>query len=171
MAEVEEKTEKVVEQLKTIYDPEIPIDIVELGLIYDITFEEFVLVSALENAVGFKGKANPKALIGKCMPRFPDMKQNMGEYMQKLNIIVEQVNSMDLKVQEEKLLDLKPNFNHNFLAAILTIADSSFIRFLSNPSWTLGCLDNFSMSGTPLARESAVLSRARMAICFSSWDM
>ena len=32
--------QKVVEQLKTIYDPEIPIDIVELGLIYDITFEE-----------------------------------------------------------------------------------------------------------------------------------
>lgn len=40
MAKVEEKTEKVIEQLKTIFDPEIPIDIVELGLIYDITFEK-----------------------------------------------------------------------------------------------------------------------------------
>ena len=38
MAEVEEKTEKVVEQLKTIYDPEIPIDIVDLGLIYDLEY-------------------------------------------------------------------------------------------------------------------------------------
>ena len=28
--------EKIVEVLKTIYDPEIPVDIYELGLIYDI---------------------------------------------------------------------------------------------------------------------------------------
>ena len=32
--------EKVIEQLKTIRDPEIPIDIVELGLIYNISFEK-----------------------------------------------------------------------------------------------------------------------------------
>ena len=31
---------KVLEQLKTVYDPEIPIDIVELGLIYEISFTE-----------------------------------------------------------------------------------------------------------------------------------
>ena len=29
---------KVLEQLKTVFDPEIPIDIVELGLIYEISF-------------------------------------------------------------------------------------------------------------------------------------
>ena len=28
--------EKIVEVLKTIYDPEIPVDIYELGLIYDV---------------------------------------------------------------------------------------------------------------------------------------
>ena len=32
--------EKIIEQLKTIFDPEIHIDIVELGLIYDISFEK-----------------------------------------------------------------------------------------------------------------------------------
>ena len=32
--------EEVIEQLKTIKDPEIPIDIVELGLIYNISFEK-----------------------------------------------------------------------------------------------------------------------------------
>ena len=31
---------KVIEQLKTVYDPEMPVDIYELGLIYDISFEE-----------------------------------------------------------------------------------------------------------------------------------
>jgi FeS assembly SUF system protein len=30
---------KVVEALKTVYDPEIPVDIYELGLIYDITVD------------------------------------------------------------------------------------------------------------------------------------
>ena len=32
--EVETLREKVVETLKTVYDPEIPVDIYELGLIY-----------------------------------------------------------------------------------------------------------------------------------------
>jgi len=32
--------EAIIEQLKTIRDPEIPIDIVELGLIYNISFEK-----------------------------------------------------------------------------------------------------------------------------------
>lgn len=31
--------EKIVERLKNIYDPEIPVDIYSLGLIYDIEFE------------------------------------------------------------------------------------------------------------------------------------
>lgn len=32
--------EKIIEALKTCYDPEIPIDIWELGLIYDIAIDE-----------------------------------------------------------------------------------------------------------------------------------
>ena len=32
----EEMKEKVIEQLKTIYDPELPVDIYNLGLIYDV---------------------------------------------------------------------------------------------------------------------------------------
>ena len=73
-------------------------------------FEDFVFEQALENAVSFKGKANPKALIGKCMPKFPEMKQQMGEFMPRLNAVVEQVNSMSLEEQTEKLLSLKPDF-------------------------------------------------------------
>lgn len=73
-------------------------------------FEDFVFELALENAVSFKGKANPKALIGKCMPKFPEMKQQMGTFMPKLNAVVEQVNSMSLDEQTEKLLNVNPNF-------------------------------------------------------------
>jgi FeS assembly SUF system protein len=37
---VEELGVKIVEMLKTIYDPEIPVDIYELGLIYDVMISE-----------------------------------------------------------------------------------------------------------------------------------
>jgi len=37
---VEDLGDKIVEVLKTIYDPEIPVDIFELGLIYDVLVSE-----------------------------------------------------------------------------------------------------------------------------------
>ena len=38
--DTQELGEKVVNVLKTIYDPEIPVDIYELGLIYDVFVNE-----------------------------------------------------------------------------------------------------------------------------------
>ena len=40
MVDTEELGEKIVRVLKTIYDPEIPVDIYELGLIYDVLVNE-----------------------------------------------------------------------------------------------------------------------------------
>jgi len=37
---VQDLGEKIIEMLKTIYDPEIPVDIFELGLIYDVFVSE-----------------------------------------------------------------------------------------------------------------------------------
>ena len=34
-----EKKEKIIEEIRKIYDPELPVNIYELGLIYDITIE------------------------------------------------------------------------------------------------------------------------------------
>ena len=39
--------DKIIEALKTIYDPEIPVDIWELGLIYDIRIHEDNTVNVL----------------------------------------------------------------------------------------------------------------------------
>jgi metal-sulfur cluster biosynthetic enzyme len=38
--DTQELGEKIVKVLKTIYDPEIPVDIYELGLIYDVFVNE-----------------------------------------------------------------------------------------------------------------------------------
>lgn len=35
----EEMKERIIEEIKTVYDPEIPVDIWELGLIYDIDID------------------------------------------------------------------------------------------------------------------------------------
>jgi FeS assembly SUF system protein len=40
LAEVERMGERIVEQLKTVYDPEIPVNIYELGLIYKVDVED-----------------------------------------------------------------------------------------------------------------------------------
>lgn len=45
--EMSEITQKIVTALKTVYDPEIPVDIYELGLIYKVDFEEPGDVSVL----------------------------------------------------------------------------------------------------------------------------
>jgi FeS assembly SUF system protein len=42
--EMEELTEKIVAALKTVFDPEIPVDIYELGLIYKVGVDESRLV-------------------------------------------------------------------------------------------------------------------------------
>jgi FeS assembly SUF system protein len=39
-AEVEALGERIIAQLKTVYDPEIPVDIYELGLVYKIDVED-----------------------------------------------------------------------------------------------------------------------------------
>jgi FeS assembly SUF system protein len=53
-AELDAMTDLLVEKLKTVYDPEIPVDIYELGLIYkvDISDEKIVAIDMTLTAPG-----------------------------------------------------------------------------------------------------------------------
>ncbi|HEY7853337.1 MAG TPA: SUF system Fe-S cluster assembly protein [Caulobacteraceae bacterium] len=53
-AELDALTDKLVEQLKTVFDPEIPVDIYELGLIYkvDVSDERAVAIDMTLTAPG-----------------------------------------------------------------------------------------------------------------------
>lgn len=53
-AELDKLTDRLVEQLKTVFDPEIPVDIYELGLIYrvDVSDDRNVVVDMTLTAPG-----------------------------------------------------------------------------------------------------------------------
>ena len=53
-AELDRLTDQLIEQLKTVYDPEIPVDIYELGLVYkvDVSDDRDVLIEMTLTAPG-----------------------------------------------------------------------------------------------------------------------
>ena len=61
--ELEEIGDKIVRVLKTIYDPEIPVDIYELGLIYD------VFVNEDNNAKILMTLTSPNCPVAESLPR------------------------------------------------------------------------------------------------------
>ncbi|MFP4119015.1 MAG: glutamate--tRNA ligase [Candidatus Woesearchaeota archaeon] len=65
---------------------------------------------ALENAIKFKGTANPKALIGHLIKEHPDVKQDMKSTMQLINEVVGEVNTLDIDTQKQELLELDPEY-------------------------------------------------------------
>lgn len=79
-------------------------------MINEEELENFIFIQALENAVSFDGKANPKALLGKVIPKFPDVKKDMQHYINTIENIVEQVNGLGFEKQKKKLTELNPKF-------------------------------------------------------------
>ena len=73
-------------------------------------FENFVFLVALENALNFNGKTNPKALLGKAVSKFPQIKEDMTYYLNQIEAISNQVNEMNSKEQEKKIKQLNPNY-------------------------------------------------------------
>ena len=61
--ELEEVVDKIIKVIKTIYDPEIPVDIYELGLIYD------VFVSEENNAKILMTLTSPNCPVAESLPR------------------------------------------------------------------------------------------------------
>lgn len=75
------------------------------------SFKETATILALENATTYNGKANAKALIGKLMPQFPQMKDDMKSYMKTLEEVTREINELSPEEQKEKLLKLNPAFD------------------------------------------------------------
>jgi glutamyl-tRNA synthetase len=70
--------------------------------------DELIRKYALQNALKFKGKANPGAIIGKVFAEDPSMKKKAKELSQKINSIVKEVNSLSLENQKKELEKLAP---------------------------------------------------------------
>lgn len=64
---------------------------------------------ALQNAVFFKGKANPKAIVGKVLAESPDLRSRSKEVTELAESITSEVNSMGLDLQTSELRKIDPN--------------------------------------------------------------
>lgn len=63
---------------------------------------------ALENAVRFNGKANPKAIVDAVLEEFPQAKEDMTQTMKTIHEEVEVVNDLELEEQKNALQQLRP---------------------------------------------------------------
>jgi glutamyl-tRNA synthetase len=72
--------------------------------------KEMACLLALQNAVKFRGKANPKALLGAMVARFPAFKSKMGELSTLLTQVVAEVNALSPEAQTDELLRLDPGY-------------------------------------------------------------
>lgn len=73
--------------------------------------EKELRILALRNAVLHSGKAEPKAVIGRIMAMFPEMRKNSKKAMELAARAAELVNSMSPKEQAEELKRLGPQEN------------------------------------------------------------
>jgi len=89
------KKEKVIQQLKTVSDPEISLDIVELGLIYDISFEKIQTFSPDgENSI----QENKCNIIMTLTTAWCPVAQEMPVWVKEAVIKVPGVDSCDVQV-------------------------------------------------------------------------
>ena len=80
--ELEEIGDKIVRVLKTIYDPEIPVDIYELGLIYDVFVSE---------------EYNAKILMTLTSPNCP-VAESLPEDIEEKIKAIEEINSCEVEI-------------------------------------------------------------------------
>jgi len=70
--------------------------------------QDLIRKYALENAVKFKGKANPGAIIGKLLSKKPELKDELKDLQPKIQKIVNEINSMSIEKQLEEHMKLAP---------------------------------------------------------------
>ena len=71
--------------------------------------EDTIRKYALQNAVFFKGTANPKSIVGKVLGECPELRARSKEVMELSDSIVAEVNKMGLEAQTEALRQINPD--------------------------------------------------------------
>jgi glutamyl-tRNA synthetase len=71
--------------------------------------EEIIRKYALQNAVFFKGTANPKAIVGKVLAECPDLRARSKEVTEIAGSVVSEVNAMGLEAQTAALREIDPD--------------------------------------------------------------
>ena len=65
--------------------------------------ENTIRKHVIENAIKFKGKANPGAIIGKILAEYPEYKSKPKELMEIIKPIVDEVNDLSIEEQQSQL--------------------------------------------------------------------
>ena len=75
-AELDALTDKLVEKLKTVFDPEIPVDIYELGLIYkvDVSDDKDVVIDMTLTAPGCPVAGDMPGWVQEAVESIPEIK-------------------------------------------------------------------------------------------------
>ncbi|MBI2654179.1 glutamate--tRNA ligase [Candidatus Woesearchaeota archaeon] len=63
---------------------------------------------ALQNAIKYKGKANPGAVIGKVLAENPDLREKAREISKEIISVIKDINKLSLEKQGQKLQELAP---------------------------------------------------------------
>ena len=74
-AELDQLTDQLIEKLKTVFDPEIPVDIYELGLVYkvDVSDNRDVLVEMTLTAPGCPVAGDMPGWVQEAIQQIPDI--------------------------------------------------------------------------------------------------
>ena len=68
-----------------------------------------IWIEGLKNAIKFEGKAQEKAIIGKLIATFPEIRLKLKDIVPSIKSIVSEINNLSLDKQKEKLLSLDPS--------------------------------------------------------------
>ncbi|HLC50005.1 MAG TPA: glutamate--tRNA ligase [Candidatus Nanoarchaeia archaeon] len=74
----------------------------------DASFKHDITKYVLQNAIKYKGKANPGAVIGKLFAEHPHLKENAKELSKEVMKIIGEIAKLPLEKQEEKLKEIAP---------------------------------------------------------------
>lgn len=104
---------------------------------YEKTIERF----ALDNAIKFEGKANPGRILGKVLGTHPELKSKAGDVKRDVERIVERINKMSLREQQDRLaerypemLEAKPKERRSGLKDLPNVTRGFVTRFEPSPS-------------------------------------